>query len=44
MGTPERELAGGRQKADRTVCGNVGRAMAENEKQSEFKMVSTRTF
>ena len=26
MGTPERELAGGRQKADRTVCGNVGRA------------------
>ena len=26
MGMPERELAGGRQKADRTVCGNVGRA------------------
>ena len=26
MGTPERELAEGRQKADRTVCGNVGRA------------------
>ena len=26
MGTPERELAGGRQKADRTVCGNEGRA------------------
>ena len=23
MGTPERELAGGRQKADRTVCGNT---------------------
>ena len=27
MGTPERELAGGRQKADRTVCGNVGRQL-----------------
>ena len=26
MGMPERELAGGRPKADRTVCGNVGRA------------------
>lgn len=26
MGMPERELEGGRQKADHTVCGNVGRA------------------
>ncbi len=26
MGMPERELEGGHQKADRTVCGNVGRA------------------
>ena len=37
MGTPERELAGGRQKADRTVCGNVGRATLRSDAYAGFR-------